>query len=260
VNGSTPDLAGKVIVVTGAASGIGRSTAVEAARAGARIVIGTFEGDPHDAGETLRQVVAAGGEGIVISADVRSSAEVDAMMDAALERFGRIDVVVANAAVMGSEPIEELDDRAWDRVMDVDLHGIMRTCRAAAQRMEDGGSIIAIASIAGGVYGWAEHAHYAAAKSATIGLVRSLALELGHRGIRVNTVLPGLIETPQTLDATTSLGAEGLASAAHRVPLQRIGDPDQIAAVVTFLASDGADYVTGQSIIVDGGLSVLLAV
>lgn len=260
VNGSTPDLAGKVVVVTGAASGIGRSTAVEAARAGARIVIGTFEGDPHDAGETLRQVVAAGGEGIVVSADVRSSAEVDAMMDAALERFGRIDVVVANAAVMGSEPIEELDDRAWDRVMDVDLHGVMRTCRAAAQRMEDGGSIIAIASIAGGVYGWAEHAHYAAAKSATIGLVRSLALELGHRGIRVNTVLPGLIETPQTLDATTSLGAEGLASAAHRVPLQRIGDPDQIAAVVTFLASDGADYVTGQSIIVDGGLSALLAV
>ena len=119
---------------------------------------------------------------------------------------------------------------------------------------------IAIASIAGGVYGWAEHAHYTAAKSAAVGFVRSLALELGHRGIRVNTVLPGLIETPQTLDASTSLGADGLASAAHRVPLRRIGDPDQIAAVVTFLASGAADYVTGQSIVVDGGLSALLAV
>ena len=258
--GSTAELDGRVVVVTGAASGIGRATAVAAAQAGARVVIGTFEGDPHDAGETLRQVEAAGGQGIVVSADVRSSDEVDAMMDLAIERFGRLDVVVANAAVMGSDPIEDLDDRAWDHVMDVDLHGIMRTSRAAAQRMEDGGSIIAIASIAGGVYGWAEHAHYAAAKSATVGFVRSLALELGHRGIRVNTVLPGLIETPQTLDETTSLGADGLASAAHRVPLQRIGDPEQIATVVTFLASEGADYVTGQAIVVDGGLSALLAV
>lgn len=261
VDGGGPvDLAGRVAVVTGAASGIGRATAISLARAGARVVVGTFAGDPHDPDETLRLVRAVGGDGFVAEADVRDTTAVEALFDVAAERFGRVDIAVANAAVMGSEAIEDLDDEAWGRVTGVDLDGVMRTCRAAARRMGEGGAIITVSSIAGGVYGWAHHTHYAASKAAAVGFSRSLALELGPRGIRVNVVLPGLIETPQTLDASTSLGSEGLSAAAHRVPLRRIGDPAEIASVVAFLASDAAMYVTGQSFIVDGGLSAVLAV
>lgn len=116
--------------------------------------------------------------------------------------------------------------------------------------------MVAISSIAGGVYGWDEHAHYAAAKSGQAGLCRSLATELAPRGIRVNTVIPGLIETPQSLDPVNSLGADGLAAAAPGIPAGRIGRADDVARVIRFLTSDDSAYLTGQQIVVDGGLTV----
>jgi 3-oxoacyl-[acyl-carrier protein] reductase len=116
--------------------------------------------------------------------------------------------------------------------------------------------MVAISSIAGGVYGWGEHAHYAAAKAGVLGLTSSLAVELAPRGVRVNAVIPGLIETPQSLDPVNSYGPEGLAAAGAGIPLGRVGHPEEIAEVVTFLCSPRASYLTGQAIVVDGGLTV----
>lgn len=251
-------LAGRVAVVTGAASGIGRATAVELARAGASVVLGSFAGDAHDVSTTRREVEAVGGKAVDVAADVRSRKEVDGLCARAVKEWGRLDVAVANAGVLHRDPIGDLTDERWQQVLDVDLGGVMRTARAAAGRMGARGSVVAVSSIAGGVFGWAEHAHYAAAKAGIGGLVRSLAAELGPRGIRVNGVLPGLIRTPQSLDASASVGAAGLAAAASSVPLGRIGMPEDVATVIRFLATDDAGYLTGQSIVVDGGISSVL--
>jgi 3-oxoacyl-[acyl-carrier protein] reductase len=151
-----------------------------------------------------------------------------------------------------------MTDAQWDDVLQVDLHGVMRTARAAVPHLGAGGSVVAVSSIAGGVYGWAEHAHYATAKAGVIGLVRSLAVEFGPRGIRANAIIPGLIETPQSLDAVNSLGPEGLRLAGGYIPAGRVGRPEEVAAVVGFLASEAASYVNGQAIVVDGALTVAM--
>lgn len=252
-------LTGQVAVVTGAASGIGRACAVELARSGVDVVLGTHEGDPHDVGATETLVDRAGGRSVTVNADVRSGTEVGDLCDTAVDTYGRLDIAVANAGVLRRDRLEDLTDEAWNAVVDVDLGGVLRTFRAAATRMH-GGSLIAVGSIAGGVFGWAEHAHYAAAKAGVLGLVRSLAAELGPVGIRVNAVLPGLIETPQSLDETASIGAAGLRSAASSVPLRRIGDPDDVASAVRFLASSDAAYISGQALVVDGGISTSLTI
>jgi 3-oxoacyl-[acyl-carrier protein] reductase len=245
-----------VAVVTGAASGIGRSVAEGYAAQGVRVVIGTFPGDPHDPHETLRLVKAAGGEGLVVEVDVRSTAQVDAMAEQARSAFGRIDYVVANAGVLRRAPLAELSDDAWDDMLSVDLTGVLRTFRSCAPFVGEGGAMVAVSSIAGGVYGWEDHAHYAAAKAGVLGLCRSLAVELAPRGIRVNAVIPGLIETPQSSDPVNSLGPEGLRRAGADIPFGRVGRPEEVADVIRFLTSAQARYVTGQELIVDGGLTI----
>jgi len=246
----------RVAVITGAASGIGRATAVAFAEQGADIVVGTFLGDPHDPAGTVSAVVAAGGRAVVQEVDVRNAAQVDALADRAMEAFGRLDVAVANAGVLRAAALAELTDDAWDFVVDVDLTGVARTFRSCARHLGDGGSMVAVSSIAGGVYGWGEHAHYGAAKAGVKGLCSSLAVELAPRGVRVNCVVPGLIETPQSLDAVNSYGPEGLAAAGAGIPLGRVGRADEVATVIRFLCSEESSYLTGQSIVVDGGLTV----
>jgi 3-oxoacyl-[acyl-carrier protein] reductase len=152
--------------------------------------------------------------------------------------------------------LTEMRDEQWFEMLDVDLSGVMRTFRAAARHIEDHGAMVAISSIAGGVYGWEQHAHYSAAKAGVPGLCRAVAMELAPRGVRCNAVIPGLIETPQSLDAVNSLGPDGLREAARAIPLQRVGRPQEIATLIRFLTSDDASYITGQSIIADGGLTV----
>jgi len=252
------DAAAPVAVITGAASGIGAATAVALARVGYRVGIGTYSGDPHDPNKTLAAVENAGGEAAVIEVDVRDTGSVNGFVDQVLGLWGRLDTAIANAGILRAASFTAMTDEQWDDVLQVDLHGVMRTARAAASHLGVGGSIIAISSIAGGVYGWGDHAHYATAKAGVIGLVRSLAVELGPRGVRTNAIIPGLIETPQSLDAVNSLGPDGLRAAGNYIPVGRVGKPEEIASVAAFLAGKAASYVNGQAIVVDGGLTVLM--
>ncbi|MFD1211627.1 SDR family NAD(P)-dependent oxidoreductase [Arthrobacter sp. GCM10027362] len=245
-----------VAIITGAASGIGRALAAHYAQRGVRSVIGTFPGDPHDPEETLRLVTGAGGQGVIQEVDVRSTSSVDAFAERAVQEYGRLDYAIANAGILRNAALAELSDDRWTDMLDVDLTGVLRTLRAGAARMADGGAMVAVSSIAGGVYGWEEHAHYAAAKAGVLGLVRSVAAELGPRGIRANAVIPGLIETPQSLDPVNSLGPEGLERAGKDIPWGRVGRPEEVASVIGFLTSSDAAYVTGQALVVDGGLTI----
>ncbi|MCL2470864.1 MAG: SDR family oxidoreductase [Propionibacteriaceae bacterium] len=247
-----------VSVISGAASGIGRATAVRLAQRGDRVVIGYYAGDPHDPEETLRQVRAAGGEGMIVDLDVSKTASVQSFVGAALEAYGRVDHAVAAAGILRRAELGSMSDDQWDDMLQVDLHGVMRLARAVWDHLPAGGSIVAISSIAGGVYGWQEHVHYATAKAGVIGLIRSIAVELAPRQIRANAIIPGLIETPQSLDAVNSLGPDGLRAAGDYIPWGRVGKPEEIASVVAFLTSSDAGYLTGQSITVDGALTVAM--
>ncbi|MEY1674740.1 SDR family NAD(P)-dependent oxidoreductase [Gordonia sp. ABKF26] len=247
-----------VAMITGAASGIGAATAVCLAERGVRVGIGTFPGDPHDPESTLRDVHDAGGEGLIVEVDVRSTESVDAFADELVSAWGRVDIAVANAGILREASFDSITDDQWHDMMDVDLHGVMRTARAGLRHMGDGGSVTVTSSIAGGIYGWQNHAHYATAKAGVVGLARSLAVEYGPRGIRANAIIPGLIRTPQSSDAVNSLGPEGLDRAGDYIPWGRVGHPREVAEVIAFLSSPQASYVSGQAIVVDGALTTAM--
>ena len=168
--------------------------------------------------------------------------------------------MVANAAIAHDVPFAELDDERLDSLLQVDLHGVVRTFRAVVPHLvEQGwGRLLATSSIAGAQQGWVRHAHYTTAKAALVGLVRTLAVELGPSGLTANAVAPGVIETPQSLDPVNSLGPEGVRKFAKRVPVGRNGLPDDIAYTFLFLASEEAGFLTGQVLLVDGGVSLSL--
>jgi 3-oxoacyl-[acyl-carrier protein] reductase len=157
-------------------------------------------------------------------------------------------------------PAAELDDDRWRELMEVDLLGAFRCFRAALEPMRDAGfgRLLATSSIAGAVQGWPRHVHYAAAKAGIVGLVRSLALEVAADGITVNAVAPGVVVSPQSSDPVNSLGPDGLRSFAERVPVGRNGRPEDVAGALVYLASEEASFLTGQTIVVDGGATLSL--
>lgn len=242
------------VLITGAGIGIGAACAESFARAGYRTILTDVL---HEEGEQLAVRLRADGlEAEFHRLDVTDSAAVREVV-LATEGDG-FDAVVANAGIVRRRPFVDLTDEEWSHTVDVDLAGEMRIFREAVPAMtrRGRGSLIALSSVSGAAYGWAEHAHYSAAKAGVIGLARALAVELGPQGIRANAVAPGLIRTAQSLDETHSMGDAALQDAVSSVPLGRVGDPSDIADVVLFLASDAARYLTGQVIVVDGGLLV----
>ncbi|SDA87842.1 SDR family NAD(P)-dependent oxidoreductase [Sinorhizobium sp. NFACC03] len=246
----------RIVIVTGAGIGIGQATAKAFAAAGDHVVVTDIL--EREGAATVEAIRTAGGSAEFAFYDVRSTSATDALVADIESRHGPIDVVVANAGIAHRTPLTALTDDRWDLTFDIDLKGIFRLARAAApgMRRRGSGSIVALSSIMGVAYGWDEHVHYSAAKSGVVGLVRGLAVELAADGVRVNGVAPGYIRTAQLLSEENSLGPVGAEAAAAFIPMKRLGTPEDIADVIAFLASDAARYMTGQVLVVDGGLLV----
>jgi 3-oxoacyl-[acyl-carrier protein] reductase len=252
------DLTGRVALITGAASGIGAATARVYAEAGADLALAWYPPDGHDI-EPVRKAVERAGRRVVIAAvDVTRAADVSALVAQSVSELGGMHIVVANAGIARKVELKDLDDRAWNQVVDVNLNGVWRCFRAALPHMQRArfGRLIATSSVAGTVSAWPQHSHYAAAKGGLVGLVKSLAVEFGSYGITANAVAPGVIRTPQSLDPVNSLGPEGVDAVAARIPAGRVGTPEDIAYVFQFLASAEASYVNGQLLVVDGARSL----
>lgn len=246
----------KTVLITGAGIGIGKATALAFGRAGYRVIVSDIL---EDEGRAVSDAIMAdGAEAEFRQLNVTSTEQCNSVVADIEDRFGALDCLVNNAGIAHKVPLDEMTDEKWDQILDVDLKGMMRLVRATAPGMKAAstGSIVCLSSIMGVAYGWGEHVHYSAAKSGVIGLVRGLAVELAANGIRVNGVAPGYIRTAQALSETHSLGPAGLEAAASFIPMGRVGEPDDIADVILFLASGAARYLTGQVIAVDGGLLV----
>ena len=250
-------LKGKAALVTGGASGIGAATAVTLASAGAEVAITWYRGDTHDPNEVVEAITNVGGTALAFEGDVARTSDVKRITRAVSAEFGRLDIVVANAGILRSSPTADLRDRDWNEVLDIDLGGVLRCFRAALPGMVDrqSGRLLTTTSIAG-LWGWPKGVAYAAAKAGIIGLVRSLAVEVGQYGITVNAVAPGAIISAQSLDERNSLGPIGLRANEQKVPLRRNGRPGDVAAAFAYLASDDASYVTGHVLVVDGGVTL----
>ena len=246
----------KTVLITGAGIGIGKATAMAFGRAGYRVIVSDIL---EDEGRAVSDAIMAdGAEAEFRQLNVTSTEQCNSVVAEIEDRFGALDCLVNNAGIAHKVPLGEMTDEKWDQIFDVDLKGMMRLVRAAVPGMKAAGtgSIVCLSSIMGVAYGWGEHVHYSAAKSGVVGLVRGLAVELAANGIRVNGVAPGYIRTAQALSETHSLGPAGLEAAASFIPMGRVGEPDDIADVILFLASGAARYLTGQVISVDGGLLV----
>jgi NAD(P)-dependent dehydrogenase (short-subunit alcohol dehydrogenase family) len=242
-------LAGRVAIVTGASSGLGVAFARALAEAGANVSLGARRVDRLN--QTREIVEATGHSSLVTRADVAEPADCQALTDATMAEFGRIDVLINNAGIGGAVPALRESPDEFRRVVDVNLHGCFWMAQAAARVMEPGSSIINISSIIGLTSVGLPQAAYSASKAGLIGLTRDLAQQwTGRRGIRVNAVAPGFFNTEME-----HLG-DHLDAQLPRIPMARLGDPEELAAVIVFLAGRASSYMTGQTIVVDGGLTV----
>ena len=254
-------LENQVALITGAGNGIGAGISQAMAAAGAHVVCADIDLDA--AQRTAAAAAQAGVETLALDADVGAVDAIEAMLDAAMERFGRLDIIVNNAGVTRKAYIMDLTEADWDRIHRVNAKGVFFCLQGAARRMieQGGGRIINIASIAGRGYPGTSNAAYAASKGAVIALTRTAAQQLGRHNITVNAICPGVTRSAlleqifATVQETEGIGREEAeARAARPIPLRRINEPEDIAAMAVFLASAGARNITGQSYNVDGGL------
>lgn len=242
------NLSNRVALVTGSGRGIGKAIALKLAEAGAHVAVNDTSGDAQIVSEQIRQ---NGKQSIACVADVSSSVEVNAMMDEVAETFGKIDILVNNAGIIRDQLLIRMTDEEWASVLDVDLKSVFFCTRAAMKYMlkQRYGRIISISSVVG-LLGNAGQANYASAKAGIIGFTKSIAREVAARGITVNAVAPGFIDTGMTQCLTDEQKQELF----MRIPLGYLGSSEDVANAVVFLASDEARYITGQVLSVDGGM------
>ena len=240
----------KIAVVTGGARGIGKAIALELAKAGNLVVI-NYNGSEEKARETKAEIEAVGGQADILQCNVADFDSCEAFFKAVAEKYGRVDILVNNAGVTKDGLLMKMSEEDFDRVLDTNLKGAFHTIRHASRYFlkQKSGKIINISSVSG-VMGNAGQANYSASKAGVIGLTKSVARELASRGITCNAVAPGFIETEMT-EAMPEAAREAVKK---QIPLQRTGQVSDVAGVAAFLASDLADYITGQVISVDGGM------
>jgi glucose 1-dehydrogenase len=246
-------LEGKVALVTGAATGIGKSIAIELARQGAAVVV-NYRSDKDPGQPVVDEIKRSGGQAIAIQADVSKSDDINRMMQQAVETFGKIDVLVNNAGIERQTPFLEKTEQEWDMTLAVDLKGPFLCSQAAARdmvRRGAPGTIINISSVHEDL-GFPGYADYCAAKGGLRMLCRNLALELAPHKINVVNVAPGAIATP--INERTLQNPEKLAALKNEIPLGRVGQSEEVAKLVAYLASDEASYITGTTVVIDGGL------
>jgi len=245
------DFKGKVAIVTGSSRGIGKAIALELAKQGAKVIINCTKQNCAD--DVVAEFKKMKLDAIGVEGDVSKKADVQKLVDAAVKKYGKLDIMVNNAGVYTTSPITELSEEDWQKVIDVDLKGTFLGCQAAAKQMikqGKGGKILNISSIAG-VVGFTGMCHYCSAKGGVIQMTKEVALELGSKNINVNAIGPGVIDTEMTKSIKDNPAQ--LKGMLARIPKGRLGKPEDIAKAAAFLVSDDADYITGITLFVDGG-------
>jgi 3-oxoacyl-[acyl-carrier protein] reductase len=250
-----PLLDGRVALITGGASGQGRAAAVLFAEHGARIVVADINDD--GAGETIAMVDAAGSEGIAIHADIARRPDCDAMVDATIAQFGRLDVLYNNAAVQMSGRLVDTTEEQWDLTIGTNLDAVFWACRAAIPHLAETGhgSIISTASVLG-LIGSEGYAAYGPAKAGLVALMRQIATEYGP-AVRANVIAPGSIDTPRFRKVAETMPGDFVAGLEQTIPMHRLGTAEDVSGIALFLASDLSSYVTGAVVPADGGLAAL---
>ncbi|MCM3569096.1 3-oxoacyl-[acyl-carrier-protein] reductase [Neobacillus mesonae] len=243
-------LAGKSALVTGASRGIGREVALELAKQGANVAV-NFAGSEEKANEVVDEIKALGREAFAIKCNVSDSSEVAEMVKATIDHFGSLDILVNNAGITRDNLLMRMKEEEWDDVINTNLKGVFLVTKAVTRQMmkQRKGRIINMASIVG-ISGNPGQANYVAAKAGVIGLTKTTAKELASRNITVNAIAPGFITT----DMTDKLPEDVKAEMLKQIPLARLGEPKDIAKAAAFLASDDAEYITGQTLHIDGGM------
>lgn len=243
-------LIGKNVIVTGGSRGIGRAIAIEFGKLGANVVI-NYVSNEKEAEEVAKEVESLGGKALIVKGDVSKVENSKFLIEETIKNFGSIDILVNNAGITRDNLLIRMTDDEFEKVIDVNLKGVYNTCKCAIRHMmkQRKGRIINISSVVG-IMGNAGQANYAASKAGVIGLTKSIAREVGTRGITVNAIAPGFIVS----DMTNVLKDEVKKEMLSRIPLNKFGEPENIAKTVAFLASSDSEYITGQVINVDGGM------
>jgi len=256
----THTMAGKVVLITGGSSGIGRSTGVLFARAGAQVVVAARRADEGE--QTVQMIREAGGDALFVRTDVSHAAAVHTLVPTCVERYGRLDYAVNNAGIEGSiVPIADYREDDWDAIIDINLKGVWLCMKAEIVQMQHngGGAIVNISSV-GGLIGFPRFGPYVATKHGIIGLTKTAALEYAADNIRVNVICPGLIDTSMAdriVEGMQEAGMDAEQMVLSLTPLKRRGTPAEIAEAAVWLCSEAASYVTGHSMVVDGGFMAI---